>query len=438
MRITVIGGGISGLTISYRLARRGHEVVLVERDSEPGGLARGMDLGGYRLDRYYRHIFRTDEPILSLIREMGLEETLLWLPSQIGFYCDGKIYPFGTPVDLLRFSPLQLLDRIRFGLGVLYLSKRTDWKDLDVYSAKEWIVRWMGKSTYEVMWAPLLRLKFGDACEDVSAAWVWGRIHPRARSRSKGMKTEELGYMKGSFAVLMDVLAERTKSSGAEVRLGEEAREIRSLGEKWCVETDQETFSSDLVVCAVPNESFLQMAKELPEAYRVQMENIDYQAVTCLALELEKGLSDIYWLNVVDPDIRFAGVIEHTNFVPPSHYGGKHVVYLFQYLPADHPDFALDVQTTFQSYLPSLQKMFPHLSEGDILSMTLSKDRYATPVYARGYVSKKPTIQTPLPGIFLANTTQIYPEDRNMSNGVALAEEVAIRVEDYIRKDGAS
>jgi len=438
MNISVIGAGICGLTVAYRLVQAGHQVTVWEKEAEPGGLARGVDLGGYRLDRYYRHIFRTDEPVLTLIRELGLSEELLWLPSKIGFFCDGHIHPFGTPMDLLRFSPLSPMDRVRFGLGVFYLTKSTDWRKLESYSAKEWIVRWMGKTTYDVVWAPLLRLKFGDSAEEVSAAWIWGRIHPRARSRSKGMKTEELGYMKGSFALLMDVLAERLRKLGVDVRLGEEVTELKPMEHRWSIETRNTAVVSDLVVCAVPNAVFLGMARELPKEYKSRLEQIDYQAVTCLALEMAKGLSDIYWLNVVEPGIRFAGLIEHTNLVSPAFYGGHHVVYLFQYLSKNHPDLVLDDSGTFQAYEPSLRKMFSDFSPKDVLSMQLSKDLYATPVYARHYSDRMPEVTTPWPGVFLANTSQIYPEDRNMSNGVVLADRVVRHLEDSIRKGGES
>lgn len=420
MDVVVIGAGISGLTAGLRLLSQGHAVTVVEKSSEPGGLAAAVDLNGHRLDKYYRHIFRTDTPVLRLISELNLDSDLMWCSSKIGFFSKGTIYPFGTPMDLLRFSPVTLLDRLRFGLTVYALTRREDWSALEQVSAKEWITRWMGPSSYRVIWAPLLKLKFGRFCDEVSAAWIWGRIHPRARSRSGG--NEQLGYLKGSYAALMDALAEKISRSGGEMRFSEEVLKVQPSGTKWSVETRKGMLTADAVIVAVPTPDLLRVLEGIPEERLAVHRSVEYLSVHCLLLELDKPLSDIYWLNIVDPGIRFAGVIEHTNFVPTSLYKGKHIVYLFQYLESTHPDFSMGPQETLKAYLPSLKSMFPRFSDSQILGIQLAKDLYATPVYARGYSQRKPPIETGLPGLIVANTSQIYPEDRNMSNGVALAE----------------
>ena len=135
MKTAVIGGGVAGLSAAYRLLQAGHEVALFEAEPQLGGLVRSFDPstalgtggGGEPLECFYHHLFTTDTTIVSLINELGLGERLVWRDSKVGFFHGGRIWPFVTPLDLLRFRPLPIIDRVRLGLAGLYLRRQDDW-----------------------------------------------------------------------------------------------------------------------------------------------------------------------------------------------------------------------------------------------------------------------------------------------------------------------
>ena len=183
MRIGIIGAGITGLTIGYRLAKLGHKVNIFEKDASCGGLLAYFSLDGSYLEKYYHHIFLSDKYIIELIKELRLEQNLVWKSVQMGLYYKGKVYPFGTPKDLLTFKPLSLKQSIKLGFTSLYLQMKKNWQELELYTASEWLKNKLDRHTYDIIWASLLKGKFGEKYQDVSMAWLWRKVNVRGKSR---------------------------------------------------------------------------------------------------------------------------------------------------------------------------------------------------------------------------------------------------------------
>jgi protoporphyrinogen oxidase len=441
-RVAVVGAGVSGMAAAQLLREKGAEVLLFEESSRPGGLARTFKIADTRLECFYHHIFLSDETILTAIRESGVADKLLWNVSPMGFYCQGQIWNFGGPVDLLRFKPLGLLDRLRFGASALYFQKKKNWRDLEDRTVREWTERWVGKDVYRLIWEPLLRRKFGPGYETVTAAWLWGRINPRANSRSKGGAQELLGYMEGSFQTFLNAYREHLAKAGVTFHFHHKVTGIRRQGEALAVQAADREFPVDAVVFTGPNDVFLSITEGLgiDESYRRLLGRLRYQAALCTVLELERPLSHIYWLNISDPEIVFGGVIEQTNFVPRETYGGRTVVYIFNYLPWGHPYLTMSRERLLAWYLPSLKKMYPFFEQDMILKSYNFRDMYASPAYLGRYSEMVPPYETPVPGLFLGSMAQIYPEDRNMSNSMIQGRQAAERCLAYLgnRRRGSS
>jgi protoporphyrinogen oxidase len=219
MRIGIIGGGIAGLTAAYKLAKKGHSVAVFEKEADLGGQAGTFPIERTRLERFYHHLFTSDRHIIQLINELGLSPRMHWIDSQVGLFHGGKVYDFVTPLDLLRFTPLSLPNRLWAGLISLYLQRQTDWRKYEGVTAKAWLERYAGKSVYDAIWGPILRSKFGDSYDEVSMTWFWGKMRLRFGSRPKGMQKEQLGYMEGSFQPLVDELEKQIKELGSEVHI---------------------------------------------------------------------------------------------------------------------------------------------------------------------------------------------------------------------------
>ncbi len=424
MRIGVVGAGVAGLTAAYRLSKAGHQVEVFEASDHVGGLASGFPVAGTTLEKYYHHIFTSDTCIREMVDELGIRDSLHWLTSQMGFTYQGKLYPFGTPLQLLKFTPLPFLDRIRFGLQALYLGKVNDWKKYEEVTGYEWMKKHSGPALLKIIWEPLLKGKFGRYYDKVAMAWLWARIHTRASSR-KGTQ-EKLGYFKGGFEVFHQSLAEAVRKTGVPVHLKTPVSRVLTQNSKLKgLEVGGQEKLFDRLVFAAATPILLKTCPELPEDYKKRMTQLDFLGAQCLILVMKKKFSDMYWINIADPDIPILALIEHTNFAPLDWYQGKHLMYVGNYLPQDHKYFKMKKEDIFAELLPHLQKINPDFNESWLEDYYLFQDLYAQPVVPLHYSQVRPGYETPIENLYLANMALVYPEDRGTNFAVDVGNKVA-------------
>src|SRR3954464_13521149 len=437
MKVAIIGGGVAGLTAAYRLLQSGHEVALYEAGPELGGLVRTFDAGGEPLEAFYHHIFTTDTTIIAMIEELGLGDRLVWKQSKVGFFRDGKIWPFVTPRDLLNFKPLPLIDRVRLGLAGVYLRRQTHWHRYEEITAMEWLRKYVGEQGLEKIWGPLLRGKFADQADDVAMAWLWSKIHLRFSSRAKGVdQKERLGYLMGSFGMLTQELERRVRAKGATVETSAPVAKVLVEGgvASGIKLQDGRTVNADAVIACVPSERFLPLAPELGAEYTRRVSAARWQSALCYVVSLKEQLSPIYWLNISDPGVPFIACVEHTNFIEPERYGGQHLVYLSNYLKPDHEYFDLTPGQLDDLYLPHLAQFNPRFDRSWVKERWVFKGHNAQPVIRMHYRDDLPDHRTPVPGLYLANMQQIYPEDRGQNYSIRMGEIVAgMAVDDWKR-----
>ena len=438
MRVGVIGAGVTGLTAAYELSKKGHHVIVYERTPFLGGQASTFDVGGGRLERGYHHLFTSDTDIVDLMGEIGLGDKMRWYDSKVGTLYDGKTYNFVTPMDLLKFKPLSILSRIRLGLSTLAIRGIKDWKSLETETAAEWLRRKAGQEAYDIFWEPMLRGKFGDEYfQEIGMPWVWGKIATRFASRGKGLSKEMLGYPVGSFGEIFDCLVDRIREHGNLVCTGTEVTKISTSN--GCLDglevklvdqgtTHQEKF--DAVIATTQSFIFARkLLPELPEEYVAKFERTRYLSAVLLILVLNRPLSHIYWLNVADRSIPFVGVIEHTNMVPTELYGGKHIVYLTNYLTRENPLYRLNKNQLLKEYLPHLRHINQNFDPSWIEESYLHHVDAAQPIIGTHYSQLLPEHKMPIKGVYLANTTQVYPEDRGTNYSVRMGRKVALMLD---------
>ena len=431
MRIGIIGGGIAGLTAAYELAKRGHKVAVFEEEADLGGQASTFPIEGTRLEKFYHHLFTSDRHIVQLIDELGLSSKMRWIDSKVGLFHGDKVYDFVTPLDLLRFTPLSLPNRVWAGLISLYLQRQTNWRKYEGITARDWLRKHAGKSVYNTIWEPLLRSKFGDSYGEVSMTWFWGKMRLRFGSRPKGMQKEKLGYMEGSFQLLIDEMEKRIREMGGEIHTSAPVEKVivekrKATGLKFKArDSKPETRNFDVTIATVPSFVFTEMVPELPSDYVQKLRSVKYQSALCLVLKMKRPLSHIYWMNISDLTIPFVAAIEHTNYIPPEAYNGKHILYLSNYLPLDSPLFSLSKDELLQEYLPHVRRINPDFDLDWVEESWLFRDDAGQPIITCHYSQQIPDHRTPIQGLYLANTTQIYPEDRGMNYSVHLGQKIS-------------
>lgn len=433
--VVIVGAGFTGLAAALDLAKAGRKVLVLERDSVPGGLAGTFEFqDGVRIEKFYHHWFNNDEFVPQLVNELGLSGEMVTLPSRTGMYFNGKQWRLSTPWDLIRFKPLSLLSRIRLGLLVFRVRQIKDWRSIEHLSIREWLEPLCGKEAFRVVWEPLIRAKFSIYADQVSAVWFWKKLVLRGSTRdSKG--GEQLAYFKGGFGKLAHALEDAIRCHAGEIRYGERVTDLRSDSQgvsRLTSSSGEFSASHYLFTPAFPVIADI-FQDHVDTSVLERWRRVNYLGNMCLVLELDRSLSDTYWLNVNDPGFPFVGVIEHTNFDLPENYNHKRVVYLSRYLPTDDPLWRCADADYLEFAIGHIKRMFPAFDPSWILDYRVWRAEYAQPITERGYSGYVPDHETPFQNASISTMAHIYPEDRGTNYAIREGRLAARRIDQCLR-----
>ena len=403
-RTAVIGGGISGLASAVRAAGLGHDVTLYESESFLGGLGTTFPWRGAHLERFYHCLLPQDTALLAFVRELGLEPELLWKRTRMGFMYRKRLFALDGALDLLRFSPLSIGERLRMGLMGLRAKRNGADPSLDDVPVGDWIRAQVGDHAFEILWRPLLEAKIGDQYPGIPALWLASRM-----SREKNTGPEVKGCLVRGYRSLIDAFERRLRQSGADIRFGVRVRALERAGDAMVVRDEQDRRERyDTVIATSPLPQFQRMTKGLGLDARVADLELDYQGVVSGVFLLEQPLSRFYWMPIVDSGATAQGVIEMSNLVPLDRSQGLHVTYLVNYTHRNGPLFQESDDALLARYRADLARLFPDAGRR-IVDQFLFRAPFVEPIWSLQYRHKVPPTSV-IPGrLYLACTAQVYP-----------------------------
>ncbi len=427
----VLGAGALGLTVALRLAQRGEPVTVLERERAAGGLAAGFSFPGLPntyLEKFYHHLFRSDRDAIALIEELGLGARLVWPRPTTACLVHGRAWPLDSARRVLRFGPLSPPERLRLGAAIAYLKLERQHQRLEGRAAAPWIRRTMGRRVYDLVWGPQLVSKFGAYAEQIALSWFWARVHFRSQS---------LGYVRGGFQHIYAALVREIERHGGRVLLGHEARAIEKRPDGTFRIESRPTAATvpptdhrfGAVVSTLPTRVTLRLTPQLPAAFARQFAWGQAYGAHCVILALDRPfMPPVYWLSINDPGYPFLAAVEHTNCVDPAEYGGRRLLYLGNYLPMEHPLFTQDDTETVAQFYPSLKQINPDFEPSWVQEHWVWQAPFAQPIVTTDFVQHIPPHETPLPGLYLANMFQVYPQDRGQNYSIRMANRLVARL----------
>ena len=387
-----------------------------------------VDLYDTKLEKYYRHIFKSDKEAIELIKEMGLENELIWPSTKMGYLTNRKIYEWGTPISLLKFKELNFFEKLRFGFNVVHLKLINNYKELEKVTAEKWLKDRIGEKIYSKVWEPLLISKFGDKKDQISMAWLWGKIKLRSTSTTK--EGEQLGYIKGSYQELTNAFYKYLVEKNVKINLDTIVNKVEKENDKYIIKTEkdglEESQKFDVVVSTVDYNNFINICGEyMTKEEKEKAQKVKYTSARTMMIITNKSFSDFYWLNIGDNDIPFGGIIEHTNFINKNNYGDNHIIYISNYMTEENKLYNVSKEEMLQEYMKYLTQINKDFTMENVIDYFVFDEKYAQPIIECKYSEFIMKDKLENENIYLCTMPQIYPEDRGMNYAIKLGNKVA-------------
>lgn len=420
-RVAVLGAGPMGLAVAYQLVKDGHHPVIYEADDRVGGMTAAFDFSGLHIERYYHFHCINDHAFLEILDELGISDKVFWVPTKMGYWYQNHLQAWGNPIALLRFKGLSFYSKFRYGFHAFLCTKRNNWKPLDSLNAVDWIKSAIGKEAYEILWKRLFEYKFHGYTNNLSAAWIWSRIRRIGRSRYSIFK-EKLGYMDGGSETLLHAMKSFILKNGGEINLSSPVQKIDIRdGKVYGIRIGGDDIQFEKIISTIPLPYIPTLIPDLDPALLAQYQNVKNIAVVCVILKTRKKVSDKFWININDPEMDIPGLVEYTNLRPLN----CHIIYAPFYLPAEHPMFSEENDIFSNKVKRYIKKINPDFSDEDFLDVRVSRYRYAQPICQPNFLDGLPSEKLPVTGLWVADTSYYYPEDRGISESIGFGRSMA-------------
>jgi protoporphyrinogen oxidase len=419
----IIGGGMLGMTLALRLSQEGHEVTIYESAAKVGGLTSSWEMDGAVWDRFYHVILMSDLNTRKILKEIGLENDLRWVETKTGFYSGGKLYSMSNIIEFFKFPPINLIDKFRLGSTIFMASKIKNWQRLENILVADWLTRWSGKRVFEKIWLPLLKAKLGDNYKNTSAAFIWTTIQRMYAARKSGLKKEMFGYVSGGYEKVNQRFAEHLLESGVNIQYNTSVNSVKKTSNGILeVITENKTQTFDHVISTLSSQASVMIAGEMTGAEKQKHRDVKYLGVICPSILLKKAISPYYVTNIIDTWPPFTGIIEMTALIDKKEVNNKHLIYLPKYVNHDDPLFEKNDAELRKIFLDALFKMYPAITEDDLLFWGVSKARVVFALPTLNYSKKIPGITTSIDNYFIVNSAQIINGTLNVNETIQVAE----------------
>lgn len=422
-RWAVVGGGLLGLTLAYRLAEAGQAVTVLEAAPELGGLASVWELGDVTWDRHYHVIMLSDSALRRLLADLGIDNELRFDVTKTGFFTGKGFYRMATAIDYLKFPALSFLDKVRLAATLSYISRIKDGRALERIPLADWLTRISGRRVFEQIWRPLLAAKMGDNYKIASASFIWSYVARIYAARKGGMKREMYGYVPGGYHRILTRFAERLQARKVGIELAAPVQAIEADGSGALrVTTAKGTKAYDRVIVTAAGPHVARMGKDLDADEKARLNGIVYQGIICASALIDRPLAGYYLTYITDGTIPFTAIVEMSALVDKKEFGGRSLVYLPRYVTADDPHWQMDDAAIERAFVAGLQKIYPDLTAASVKAFRVSRVRQVYAISTLNYSDRLPPMITSVPGLYVVNSAHIVNGTLAVNESVALAE----------------
>lgn len=420
----IVGGGIMGMTLAHLLAKQGYEVTLFEGAPKLGGLVISWKLGTVEWDKFYHVILLSDTRTRNILSEIGLEQEINWVETKTGFYSNGQLISMSNSIEFLKFPTINLIDKFRLALTILYASKIKNSKPLELIPVTDWLLKWSGKNVFTKIWLPLLRAKLGESYQRTSAAFIWATIQRLYGARKSGLKKEMFGYVTGGYKRIIESFQAKLLEEGVSIKTSHQATKVSTgANNRPCISFANGHFEEfDEVIVTLPSGLASTICKDINEDEKHKLNRLEYLGVICVTMLLDQPISPFYVTNITDLWVPFTGVIEMTALVDKEYFKNNHLIYLPKYVSPNDVLFSKSDDEIKAYFIENFLKMYPKILQENIKFTGVARAKHVITVLDKGYTDHLPDIKTSMPGVYIVNSAHINTGTLNVNETIKVAE----------------
>ena len=435
MKVAIVGGGYGGLTAALAFSKAGVSNQIFECQNDLGGLAGSFYFEENEIEKFYHHWFTSDQAILNLVKEFGLEDKLHYLNSGNRIILSNRFYDLSKPISLLKFRAISMPLRIRLGLGVLFARTKLANRFSKKMTAISWSKIIFGHKITNTLWRPLLIRKFGDYHLEIAAEWLQNKLKLRGSTRKKGGE-EVLVYLDGGFGALQKRIVEKIRILHTTIFTDKRVEEIErdKQGHYHLVTNSGESFgpfNGVLLTISAPEALKILQKIHAPD-WKLKATGIRYCANRCLIIKTQGKILNSYWHTVVDQEFPFIAMIDHSNFDPRFSNMDFSLIYLSKYMPNTDEDFWISDDELLAKWGKILEKIVPRFDIKKVEHHQSWKADFAQPIPTRELSENHAKIGRIAENLYFSSMCNIFPQDRGTNFAVANAQKIALHMIDNL------
>jgi len=337
----VLGAGLTGLSAAYHL---GGDVLVVEKETAPGGLCRSVEDDGFTFD-LTGHLLHLRRPeIRDLVAELLPEQAFNRIDRRSFIYSHGVFtpYPFqvnthGLPAEVVAECLVGFIEAV--GKGTLSA------EEMEEVSFKDWALATFGAGVAKHFMFPYNEKLWLTDLSEMTCEWVsWAVPRPSVKEvveGALGLSKRAFGYnpsflypRKGGIQILPDALAAKVPG----VRYGTEALAVdakrRTVTLRASGSGREEEIPYTALVSTAPLPALLRMCRNLPPALADLASGLRYTAVVNVNLGVARApLTDMHWVYFPGPELPFYRAGFPANFTSEAVPEGASSIYIEVALP---------------------------------------------------------------------------------------------------------
>ena len=323
----VLGGGPAGLTAAYQLGKAGSDAVVLEAEDQVGGLAKTVEVDGYRFDLGGHRFFTKSVEVDTLWHEVLGDEFLL-RPRMSRIYWNKRYldYPLRGPDVIKKLGPVELARCMASYLRAAARPGKVD------DSFEDWVSNRFGKRLFELFFKSYTEKLWGVPTTEIRAEWAAQRIKglsffsaaKAAFFGNKGNKVKslisEFHYPRFGPGQMWEAMRDAIEEDGGVVRTCAPVERLEIAGDR-IVEVEAGGVSytlPDAVISSLPLRTVVELATPAPpREVREAARGLRYRDFLTVAVVVDgQDLFPDNWIYIHEPGVRVGRIQNYRSWSP--------------------------------------------------------------------------------------------------------------------------